>query len=42
MRSLSLLVCALSLAACQVALPKATAAPGHGLQRVWIETLGLE
>jgi hypothetical protein len=29
------------LAAC-AGLPPATAAPGHGLERVWIETLGLE
>jgi hypothetical protein len=31
------------LAACQTVLPPALATPqGHGLQRVWIETLGLE
>lgn len=30
-------------AACRVALPPAVATPrGHGLQRVWIESLGLE
>lgn len=31
------------LAACQAPLPSALPTPsGHGLQRVWIETLGLE
>lgn len=31
------------LAACRVALPPAVTTPrGHGLQRVWIESLGLE
>jgi hypothetical protein len=30
-------------AACQAPLPSARATPqGHGLQRVWIESLGLE
>lgn len=32
----------LLLAACQTTLPPARLAPDHGLQRVWIETLGLE
>lgn len=30
------------LLACQAPLPRATPAAGHGLERVWIETLGLE
>ncbi len=29
-------------AACQAPLPQAAAARGHGLQTIWIETLGLE
>jgi hypothetical protein len=32
----------LLVAACQATLPPAVPAPGHGLERVWIETLGLE
>jgi hypothetical protein len=28
--------------ACQAPLPPAAAARGHGLQTIWIETLGLE
>jgi hypothetical protein len=29
-------------AACQAPLPQAVAVRGHGLQTIWIETLGLE
>ncbi len=32
----------LSFAGCQAALPSARPVPGHGLERVWIESLGLE
>jgi hypothetical protein len=28
--------------ACQAPLPQAVAVRGHGLQTIWIETLGLE
>jgi hypothetical protein len=30
------------LPACRTALPPALPAPGHGLERVWVEALGLE
>jgi hypothetical protein len=41
-RSASLVVSALLVAACQAPLPPAALAIGHGLERVWVETLGLE
>jgi hypothetical protein len=37
-----LVLAALLLPGCRAALPPAAPAPGHGLERVWIETLGLE
>lgn len=39
LRSLPLL---LLFPACQAALPPAAPSAGHGLQRAWIESLGLE
>jgi hypothetical protein len=32
----------LAAAACRAPLPQAAAARGHGLQTIWLETLGLE
>jgi len=41
MRAAFLLLTSL-LAGCQAMLPPARSAPGHGLERAWIESLGLE
>ncbi|HEX5051099.1 MAG TPA: hypothetical protein VFZ65_04960 [Planctomycetota bacterium] len=42
MRVPAFVVVSCLFAGCQTPLPTATPAAGHGLERVWIESLGLE